>query len=60
MKSKFRSALMLSADTPEELRACDVGRVMAAAEEFGVRDEFRTWLLTHDLISRTREVILAV
>ncbi len=60
MESKFRSALLLSADTPEELRAGDVFRVMDAAKEFGVRDEFKAWLLAHDLISRTREVILSV
>jgi len=57
MESKFRSALMVSADTPESLRASDVYRVLYEAEEMDVFHEFKTWLLSQNLQSRTREVL---
>lgn len=41
----FFGCLQLSADTPQELRACDVDRVMQAAHEGGFLEEFRNWLL---------------
>lgn len=42
----FRSILLLSADSPEQLRPCDVDRVMEAALDKGIDLQFKVWLLT--------------
>ncbi|WP_224962663.1 hypothetical protein [Geomonas subterranea] len=54
---KFQSILALSADAPDLLRPCDVERVLDAAQDQGCFDEFRKWLLCHDLQERTRTSI---
>ena len=52
--------LSISANKREELRACDVDRVMSLAEEIGVRNEFRAWLLASKSFAfGTREEIEA-
>ena len=58
MDERFRSAVMVSADSPEEIRPSDVDRVMDTALDMGVdKTEFTTWLLTHDVNARTRKAI---
>lgn len=42
---QFQSILKLSADTPAQLRPCDVDRVLEAAEDQHCLDKFKTWLL---------------
>lgn len=56
---QFRSILMLSADSSEQLRACDVDRVMDAAQDQKCLEEFRQWILTQELQDRTRAAITA-
>lgn len=51
---KLQAILALSADAPDLLRPCDVERVLDAAQDQGCFDEFRKWLLSHDLQDRTR------
>lgn len=51
---KFQNILALSADAPDLLRPCDVERVLDAAQDQGCFDEFRKWLLGHDLQERAR------
>ena len=58
--TEFRSCLMLVADSPEELRPVDVDRVLDAAEDMCLLTEFAGWLLDHDLLPRTRELVSAV
>lgn len=41
----LNTILAISANSREELRPCDVDRVMTLADETGVADEFRAWLL---------------
>ena len=60
-EAQFLSILKLSADTPEELRPSDVGRVAYEAEDQGVLMEFRDWLLSgFDLMPRTRNLVFEI
>ena len=52
-ESAFRSALSLSADSPEQLRSSDVDRVMSDAASRGFAEEFRRWLLSKGVQSDT-------
>jgi len=54
---RFRSCLLLSADSPEDLRPCDVDRVMDAAADLGCLEELRKWLLDQELRQRTRQLV---
>lgn len=55
MKLSYVMYLMVSADSPDQLRACDVDRVMNEAEQHAETNGFRTWLLAHNLRQDTRE-----
>ncbi len=49
---------MLSADSPSQLRAMDVDRIMSAANDSGKVEEFKSWILAKpDLMPRTRKAI---
>jgi hypothetical protein len=53
METAYRQTLALSADSPEQLRPCDVDRVMDDAAQRGFADGFRAWLLAQPLMPRT-------
>lgn len=54
---KMEPILLISADTPEELRHCDVDRVMEEAYKQGCFSDFRSWLLSRSLQARTKEKV---
>lgn len=57
---KMRNALLASADSAEQLRPCDVDRVVRLAKDFGVpQAAFCQWLLTFDLLPRTKSLLAA-
>lgn len=58
--TKFESILMLSADSPGQLRRSDVFRVLDAARDKGCLDGFCEWLLSHDLSEAVRGQIVKV
>lgn len=49
--------LWLAADSPEQLRATDVPRVMVEAYEQKCFEAFKEWLLSSNLSERTREEV---
>jgi len=53
-EQRYQSCLMLSADSPEELRPQDVDRVMTHAHEHGFLQGFEKWLNSQLLSERTR------
>ena len=53
MEHSYRQTLALAADSPEQLRPCDVDRVMDDAQDRGYAEGFRSWLLSHNLMLRT-------
>ncbi|OIK11951.1 hypothetical protein [Bacillus sp. MUM 13] len=53
----MKSKLLLSADTPEQLRPIDVDRVMMAACEQGCFKDFKDWLISHRLQERTWQLV---
>jgi hypothetical protein len=57
LSSAFRSTLGLSADSPEQLRAVDVDRVMSNAKDRGYLTEFGTWLLSQPLKEGTMKAV---
>ena len=57
MHRTFKSILILSADTTELLRPVDVDRVMEAAQEMGILESFRAWLLGSNLKDATRKTV---
>jgi hypothetical protein len=57
LSSAFRSTLGLSADSPEQLRAVDVDRVMSDAKDRGYLTEFGTWLLSQPLKEGTMKAV---
>ena len=52
---RFRGTLLLAADTPQQLRASDVDRVMTDAGQY--YNDFRMWLLDFPLQPRTKQVL---
>ncbi|WP_148359054.1 hypothetical protein [Peribacillus simplex] len=56
---KYKRILMLSADTPEQLRPTDVDRVMLVAYEQYCFQGFKDYLLSHRLQERNRELVNA-
>lgn len=53
------SLLQVAADSPAELRPSDVDRVMDQANDLGVLEEMRGWILGHaDLNPRTQTLVL--
>jgi hypothetical protein len=57
MNSLFNNLLMVAADSPEQLRPTDVGRVLLEAKECKCFDEFKEWLLSKELRSGTRYLL---
>ena len=57
---KFITITLLSADTPEELRACDVYRVMENAQEQNCLSKYATWLTAQCPSERVKEEIQEV
>ncbi len=53
----FKNIVLLSANSPEELRPCDVDRVMYVAYNSFMKVSFRRWLLFFDLQERTRALV---
>ncbi|MDD3040421.1 hypothetical protein [Bacteroides sp.] len=53
----FRGILMLASDSPEQLRKCDVYRVLAAAKEIGSLKEFSDWLKTQSVSTNVKHEI---
>lgn len=56
-ETKFNGILKLSADTPNELRPSDVDRVLDAAEDAGILDEFYSWLKAQGLKGKTEATL---
>lgn len=54
----FRTTLAITTDEPRLLRPQDVGRAIEEAQRAGLQEAFRFWLLTQDLLPRTRDVLL--
>lgn len=55
--SQMKRILWLSADTPEQLRACDVDRVVTEAYEQGRFYEFKKWLTHQHLKEDSRKLL---
>ena len=55
--SLFKNLLMVAADSPEQLRSTDVGRVLLEAKECNCFDEFKEWLLSKSLKDGTRYLV---
>ena len=51
---RFMNILKSAADSPEQLRAGDVYRVLDEAKDHGIEDVFAGWLLKQNLMERTR------
>lgn len=54
MKLSYLMLLQVSADSPKQLRACDVDRAMEEAHHQREAEGFRTWLLANELKEDTR------
>lgn len=56
---KMRNALLAAADSAEQLRACDVDRVLALAKDFGIAEvTICQWLLSYPLLMpRTARIL---
>jgi len=48
LEPRLQSVLKLAADTPADLRPVDVDRVMDAADDQGIVDEFKAWISGQD------------
>lgn len=58
---RLRNALLAAADSAEQLRACDVDRVLALAKDFGIAEvTICQWLLSYPLLpERTTKIVVA-
>jgi hypothetical protein len=53
----FENILLLAADSSYELRPIDVDRIMESAYNEGLLEEFRDWLLSKNLMERTKKTV---
>lgn len=60
MEQKYRSILMLSTDSPEQLRPIDVYRVLNEAKNKDCLTEFVKWLEARPISDRVRAKIQSV
>ena len=51
----FHNIVKATADSPEQLRAGNIGHVLSMAEDRGLLSEFSTWLRTQPIPKRTRK-----
>ena len=51
----FHNIVKAAADSPEQLRAGNIGHVLSMAEDRGLLSEFSTWLRTQPIPKRTRK-----
>jgi hypothetical protein len=58
MAPNFKAILMVSANCPEELRACDLDRVIDQADQAGFKFEFIGWLKVQNLPDRTKKRLM--
>ncbi len=52
---RYYSILWSSSDTAEDMRPCDLDRVLEEAADLHCKPGFLAWLLTFDLLPRTRQ-----
>lgn len=51
----FHNIVKAAADSPDLLRAGNIGRVLSMAEDRGLLSEFSTWLRAQPIPKRTRK-----
>ena len=58
MERMFTNILLVVTDSPEQLRVCDVDRVMDEAAQTGNLESFHKWLLDQNLQPRVRTEVI--